>query len=80
MNLFHKAKIRAAPVPTVLHSPTPLLKQGESKFTLGRDTSQAHPSYDQQFLSVNVSNLAAQCQISWLATARKHRVSNAEFT
>jgi hypothetical protein len=36
-------------------------------------TSPAHKSYAQQFLSVNVSNRAAQCQISWPATARKQQ-------
>ena len=43
---------------------TPPLKQGESRTTIDPDDSQAHPSYDQKFLSVNVSNRAAQCQIS----------------
>ena len=42
---------------------TPPLKQGESETTLSPDLP-AHASYAQQFLSVNVSNLAAQCQIS----------------
>jgi hypothetical protein len=43
--------------------PTPPLKQGESKTTLSPDTSKAHPSYTQQFLSVKVSNNVAQCQV-----------------
>jgi hypothetical protein len=42
----------------------PLLKQDDSKTTLGPATPQAHPSYAQQFLSINVSNRAAQYQIS----------------
>jgi len=41
---------------------TPLLKQGESETTLSPDLP-AHTSYAQQFLSVNFSNRAAQCQI-----------------
>jgi len=36
-------------------------------------TSPAHASYTQQFLSVNVSNCAAQCQISWPATVHKQQ-------
>jgi hypothetical protein len=61
--LVLKAKIRAAPFPTVLNPhPTPSLKKGESTTTCSLDMSQAHPSYFQQFLSVNVSNHAAQCQ------------------
>ena len=36
-------------------------------------TSPTHTSYAQQFLSVNVSNRAAQCQISWPATERKQQ-------
>jgi len=36
-------------------------------------TSPAHPSNAQQFLSVNVSNRAAQCKISWPATFRKQQ-------
>jgi hypothetical protein len=36
-------------------------------------TSPAHSSYAQQFLSVKFSNRPAQCQISWPATARKQQ-------
>jgi hypothetical protein len=36
-------------------------------------TSPTHASYAQQFLSVNDSNRAAQCQISWPTTARKQQ-------
>jgi hypothetical protein len=36
-------------------------------------SSPAHASHAQQFLSVNISNRAAQCQISWPATARKQQ-------
>ena len=39
----------------------------------GPDTSKAHILCTQQILSVNVSIRAAQCQISWSATARKHQ-------
>jgi hypothetical protein len=48
---------------------TPPLKQGKSKTTLSPSTLSACPSYTQQFLFVNVSNHASQCQIS----ARKHQ-------
>jgi hypothetical protein len=34
--------------------PSPFPKQGESKTILGPDMSQAHPSYAQQFPSLNV--------------------------
>jgi hypothetical protein len=44
-----------------------------NKTTLGPDTSQAHPLCTQQFLSVNVLNLAVQYQISWPAMTRKHQ-------
>jgi len=36
-------------------------------------TSPTHASYAQHFLSINVSNRAAECQISWPATARKQQ-------
>jgi len=42
----------------------PPLKLGESKTTLDPDDLQTHPSYAPQFLSVNISNRAAQSQIS----------------
>jgi hypothetical protein len=43
-------------------------------------TSSTHASYAQQFLSVNVSNRAAQCQILWPATAcKQQRDSHASF-
>jgi hypothetical protein len=59
-------------------SPTRPLKQEESKTTLGPDTSPAHASYAQQFLSVKVSNRAAQFQTSrdllWPASTNKFHV------
>jgi hypothetical protein len=40
-------------------------------------TSPAHTSSTQWFLSVNVSNRVAQCQISWPTTASKQQDSHA---
>ena len=81
LNLFRKLKLDLDLFQQYFTPlPSPFLKKGESKTTLGPGTSQAHPSCAQQFLSVNVSNLVAQCQISWSATARKHQwVSHAYF-
>jgi hypothetical protein len=62
MNLFRKLKSEFHLFQQYFTPLIPLLKQDESKTNLGPDTSQAHPSYTQQFLSVNVSNLAGQCQ------------------
>jgi len=62
MNLFRKLKSEFSLFQQFFTPPTLPLKQDESKTNLGPDTSQAHPSYPQQFLSVNVSNRAAQCQ------------------
>jgi len=75
-------KITAAPVLTVLHSShlSPPLKLGESKTTLGSDSSQAHPSYAQQFLSINFSHCVSQRQICGLAAACQYQqVSHAWF-
>ena len=58
---------------TSLPHPIRTLKQDESKTTLSPATSQPHPSYAQQFLSVKVSNRAARRQMSRHATARKHQ-------
>ena len=62
MNLFRKLKFELHLFQQFFTPPTPPLKQDESKTNLDPDTSQTHPSYAQQFLSVNVSNHAAQCQ------------------
>jgi hypothetical protein len=64
MNLFQQLKLGLQLFQQYLTPPTTPLKQGKSKNTLGPDTSQAHPSYAEQFLYVNVANRAAQCQIS----------------
>ena len=77
MNLFRKPKLSCA-CSNNTSLPHPTLNQGESKTTLSPDISQTHPPYAQQFLSVKVSNPAAQCQTSWPAMASKHqRVSYA---
>ena len=52
---------------------TPPLKQGKNKTIFSPDTTQAHPSYTEHFLYVNVGNCAAQFQISWPAMAMKHQ-------
>jgi len=59
-------KITAAPVLTVLHSShlSPPLKLGESKTTLGSDSSQAHPSYVVCPRS-SCSGLAEEWDVNW---------------
>ena len=49
---FWKAIIRALTVQTAFYSPIPPLKQDRSKTNYGPDTSQAHISQTEQFLSV----------------------------
>jgi len=72
MNLFRKLKLSCTcSKGTSLPLPSPR-KQARVK-PPSAQTSPAHALYAQQFLSVNVSNRAAQCQISWLATYRKQQ-------
>jgi len=73
MTLFQKLKLELQLFQQYFTPPNPPLKQGKSKNTLGPDSSQAHPSYAEQFLYVNVANHAAQCQIFWPAMAVKHQ-------
>jgi hypothetical protein len=49
----------------------PPLDQIPSKDT--HHALQTHPSHTQQFLFVYFSNYVAQCEISWLTAARKHK-------
>jgi len=53
MNSFGKLKLELHLIQQHFSPPTTPLKQGKSKTTLGPDTFQAHPSYAEQFLSVN---------------------------
>jgi hypothetical protein len=68
-NLFRKLKLSCTcSNSTELHMPHPWNKTRVKPPSV--HTSSAHASYAQQFLSINVSNCAAQCQISWPATSR----------
>jgi len=68
--LVSKAKIELHLVQQYFNpTPHPLNKARVKPLSV--QTSPAHASYTQQFLSVNVSNRAAQCQISGPATACK---------
>jgi hypothetical protein len=60
--LAAKAKIELHLFQQYFTPHTPPLKQGVSETTLSPDPP-AHARYAQQFLSVNFSNRAAQCQI-----------------
>jgi len=70
MNLFRKLKLSCTcSNSTSLPTPYPW-----NKARVKPPSVQIFPAkalYAQQFLSVNVSNCAAQCQISWPATTRK---------
>jgi len=72
LELVSKAKIELHLFQQYFTPHIPPLKQARLKPPSVR-TSPAHASYAQQFLSVDVSNRAAQCQISWPATARKQQ-------
>ena len=52
MNLFQKPKLELYLFKQYFTPPTPPLKQDRSKTNFRPDTSQAHPSYPQQSLSV----------------------------
>ena len=67
-----KAKIQLHLFQQHITHHTPPLKQAIVK-PPPVQTSPAHASFAQKFLTVNVSNRAAQCQISWPATARKQQ-------
>ena len=72
MNLSRKLKVSCTcSNSTLLPHPTPETRR-EWNYPQSR-TSPAHTSYAQQFLSLNVSNRAAQCQISWSARAREQQ-------
>jgi hypothetical protein len=58
----------AAPFLSVFHSPQPTPETSETTLVPGRLSTRI---IAQQFLSVNVSNHADQCEISWSATALK---------
>jgi len=61
--LVSKAKIELNLFQQFFTPHTPSLKQGESETTLSPDLPSTR-IIDQQFLSVNVSNRVAHCQIS----------------
>jgi len=72
MSLFRKLKLSCAcSKSTSLPTPHPWNKARVKPPSV--QTSPAHASCAQQFISVNVSNRAAQCQISWPATAHKQQ-------
>jgi len=72
MNLFWKLKLSyTCSNSTSLPIPHPWNKARVKPPSV--QTSLAHTSYAQQFISVNVSNRPTQCQISWPATARKQQ-------
>jgi len=73
MNLFRKLKLELYQFQQYFTSPTQTLKQGDSKTTHSPDTSQAHLSYAQKFLFVNILNRLTQCHISCPAAARMHQ-------
>jgi len=72
MNRFRKLKLSCTcPSSTSLPTSHPWNKARLKPPSV--QISPAHASYAQQFLSVNVSNRAAQCQIWWPATTRKQQ-------
>jgi len=62
MNLFQKPKLELYVFQQYFTPPTLPLKQDESNTNFSPVTSQAHPSYVQQFLSIHVSNHTSHCQ------------------
>jgi hypothetical protein len=60
MNLFGELKLQLYLFQQYFTLPIPTVQQGKSKITLSPDTSQAHLSYAEQFLSVKFLNRAAQ--------------------
>jgi len=72
MNLFQKLKLSCTCSNSIsLPTPHPWNKARVKPSSV--QTSPTHASYTQQFLSVNVSNRAVQCQISWPTTVCKQQ-------
>jgi len=71
--LVLKAKIELHLFQQYFTPHTPPLRQDQSETTLTPDLPSTHTSNAEQFLSINVSNRAAQCQISWPATVCKQQ-------
>jgi len=72
MNLFGKLKLELFLLQQYFTLPPHPCNWGKSKPTLAPDSSQAHPSYAQQFHSINFSNHLAH-HISWPTAACKHQ-------